>query len=656
MINHDVRKRQSTPVIDGSEQLVLSTGFRNRKWAYVSVIGAGAALSLILTLTALLVSRRHKLQRNPATKPEVIFCCKKDAEMIILDLNRSGNACEDFYEYVCSRAGDADSGFVPPALKVNMAWKLVEFTYMAHGGGVGQRVLQGLRRSLASWIWLTQEEQIADLTYAILNVGNVTAAMNSMEIMRFLASMSLKYGLQSVLGFTAYPLNTNAATTLHLHTYTGCLVDTDLLDVMTLAVRKFNDHTTTTLNRSDMLNFAQKVKDITHKLPESQTQQFNISEVPIPGISAIGWQALLDDFVFATLRGATTISLSGVNRIVHLVKLFSDPSNQPAALAHVTVCTAFYSVGYLRRAIHRRSAQRTELLMCHGLRLCYVDDLAKTEAVWSESLEARIRELFSVVRKKVRQEAIGANVLKGNARSVRTEAHLDKLTLVLPTDIRNAVSNLTVPHMMGFFGLDLLAARGHNFDIKRIHVKLNLPESTALATPKVLRSKNLIYVSNDLCLFLDPYTTRDGIFDLAALGVGLAAEFWSFLLEDAEPESTRQFVETNYLCFRDTYFSGTSGDTTWRRAFLTALGLASAANAGRMEDWSDTFSVNDTVVSKAQLLYLYWVHNQCSTSHGKMHGLAVNLALRNSQLFREAFECTSQSFMGQQPACLLTET
>ncbi|KAL1486160.1 hypothetical protein MTO96_009341 [Rhipicephalus appendiculatus] len=607
MSSREDLKLQSTSQNGDSEQRVLTTGFRYRKWAYISVVGAGAALSVILTATALIISRRYKFYRDTGSKREVVFCCKDDAELILSNVNHSGNACEDFYEYVCSRAEGPDSGFVPPALKVAMAWKLIEVAYMDHGVGATQRVLRDLRRSLASWLWLPREEQIADLMVAVLNTGNVTASMNSLEILRFFASMSLKYGLRTVVNIETYPANTTSVTTLRVKTYTGCLLDADLLDSMNVALRKFNDHTNSTVSNDDVRNFTRKVNDTILEPGESDTKQFRITAVPIHGITFDEWQALLKDFVFATLPNVTTLSVRATQRLADLIQLFSDSSNQPAAIACVTVCSAIHSVEYLRTAVSERTAQRTSSSVCEGLGVCRVDDIAKTEAVWSESLDVRIRELFSLMRSKVCLEAIGANVMAGSAKGARIEAHLDKLRLMLPMDVRNAVSSLTIPHMSGSFGLDLLAARGHNFEMKRIQTELNIPDRRELAEPKILRRRSVIYISNNLYLFLDPHMTRDSIVDLAALGVGLAMEIWSFLLEDAEPGSTRQFVESHYHCFRETYFSGTTDDSTWRRAFYTALGLASAVNAGKTSDWSYTFNINDTFVSKGQLVYLYWI-------------------------------------------------
>ncbi|KAH7964713.1 hypothetical protein HPB49_000915 [Dermacentor silvarum] len=649
------RKLQSTADIGNSGNRVHSADSGHRKWGQVTVVAAGAALSLILAVTALLVSRRYKLQRNPPGNQEAVFCCKEEAEMIIADLNQSGNACEDFYEYVCSRAEQLDSGFVPPSLKVTMAWKIIEVTHMAQAGGVRQRILLALRRVLASWLWLPHDEQIADFTVAILKMGNVSATMNALDILRFFALMSLKYSLWSVTSFEAYPVNSNLVTTVRVETYTGCFLDTDNIDLIALALLKFNDHTNATVNASDVLNFAQKVNNTDFGTGELDTERFNINTVPIRGISLVEWDALLKEFVFATLPNVTTLLVSAADKFQDFIDLFASSANQPAAIAYVTICSAIHSAQYLRTSVDHRIAQETSSTVHQALGVCRVNDLAKTEAVWSESLDLRIRELFSLMRKKVYLEAISANMLIENAESVPIVRRLDNLRLMLPIEINNAASNLTIPPMSGSFGLDLLATRAHNFDIKRIETELNMPYPAEIAMPDVVRRQNVIYISNNLYLFLDPFTSRDGVLDLATLGVGLATEIWSFLLEEAESEGTGQFVKSHYRCFSETYFKGTSEDGTWRRAFYTALGLASAASAGRTKDWGDIFNQNNTLISKARLMYLYWVHNQCTASYGKMFGFAINLALRNSQLFTEAFACAPNASMSQRPACLMVQ-
>ncbi|KAH8029686.1 hypothetical protein HPB51_002708 [Rhipicephalus microplus] len=223
---------------------------------------------------------------------------------------------------------------------------------------------------------------------------------------------------------------------------------------------------------------------------------------------------------------------------------------------------------------------------------------------------------------------------------------LNRLRLVLPEQI--VVSDIPVPAVTGTFPNNFLATRSYVFEVRKAKVSRNIPSVDDLFLPNMVRNGDVTYIPTNLYAILQQPVERTVALDVSLLGVDMAYQLWSFLLEQPWPPETSCSIEAYKSCFNG------SGIADSLKTAATALGVVSAVDAMMAVDWNVLRSVNGTEASVGRLVYLMWAYDRCDPLPIMGPSVDVNMVLRNSPAFRTTFSCPHQTPMAQRKCCLGT--
>ncbi|KAH7966822.1 hypothetical protein HPB49_019747 [Dermacentor silvarum] len=645
-------KCESSPVIVPSAVVVDVHTAQSLSHSRLLLI-AVASFTLVVAFIAvvlLIVPKQLRLSRQDEQEP--VLDCGAEMVPIISLLNATGDPCTDLYSYVCSTAEEPDSSYLPPAFRVALAWELERDVCSATSGtGVATERVSLLRPAFLNWLGLDEGERVADFARALLRMGNVSASMTTPQIVRLLAEMSLRYAMAPVVTFGVDPTQSGPATTLQLESNLRCLGVGHQEQTITLAVRAFNDVLNTTLEVNDITELDKELKAFGGEAGGVRNVPQGIDKVPFRDLGESDWQAILRDLVFPTLPNVTELSARDSQRLEELVQFIGNAVNQPAALAYVVTCAAINGVEVLQPETPALSPwlQRST---CGFFGICELDDVVKVECMRSIAADKHARNVFSQVRDAVSSAALkSSSLFFGRSNVTPLVEQLNRVKLLLPSDIVGL--GVPFPNMSNSFAANLLALRSHSFEIRRVKLARSIPEARDLFMPEVVRRANVIYIPANLYLFLNLGSTREGIFDLSDLAVGLASELWSFLLDgEWQSQESGLSLPPVRMCFKEKYFNDDSDERTWRTALHAALGLMSAATLNSYSDWYKSCTFNSTRLLKAQTFFLYWVYNRCATFPSAASRRVINAALSSLPFTAEAFSCPPTAPTARRPVCL----
>ncbi|KAH7933282.1 hypothetical protein HPB49_011168 [Dermacentor silvarum] len=127
------------------------------------------------------------------------FCCPYELQAVLRGINSTIDPCNDFYGHVCSRIDAGEVEHMSPLFRVIQQLNLMELAAPAQSSSAAGQMLAALRQGL--WDAGRSLEDIADYVTAIVKAGNPAPRMNLLRMVRFLAELSLRYGLPSVVSF-----------------------------------------------------------------------------------------------------------------------------------------------------------------------------------------------------------------------------------------------------------------------------------------------------------------------------------------------------------------------------------------------------------------------------------------------------------------------
>ncbi|KAH8010200.1 hypothetical protein HPB51_026252 [Rhipicephalus microplus] len=600
------------------------------------------ALVAAFIAAVLLVFFKKPHETYQGEKAPALQCGDEMVPTISL-LNTTGDPCTDLYGYVCSNAEAPDSSYLPPAFRIAFAWELLREASSATraAGGATERSLS-LRDEF--WIWLRRDkrERVADFVHALLKAGNVSTSMTVPQIKDLLTGMNHRYALAPAVLFK------KSVTHLKLERNPQCLAVGN--QTIAAAVRAFNDDLNASVGLDDIISVDKALEAFSEKQGAARNVLQGIDKVPFRGLSQSDRQDVQNDVVLPVQSNTYSRRKDDSQGLDELVRFIENYANLPAALAYVTTCSAVNGVEALRPETPAPSS-RLYRTTCEFFGICELDDIAKLEAVRSAAADTRIRKIFSEVRDTVYSAALNSSSLLGRSNETLIAEQLNLVTLLLPSDI--AGLDVPLPNMSNSFAANLLALRSHSFEVRRRKLARNFPETGDLFMPEVVRRDSVVYVPANLYLFLDPGSTRDVIFDLADLAVGLAVALWSFVLELAwGPRESAQSVPPVAACLNETHFKDATNEGTWRTALHAALGLMSVSSMRNSSEWNESCSSKSTRLSKAQAFFLYWVYNRCALYPRADSGRAIDVALRSLPFTSKVFSCAPTSPMSMRPVCL----
>ncbi|KAK8766507.1 hypothetical protein V5799_006712 [Amblyomma americanum] len=616
----------------------------------VFLIGGSATLLSVIVLSMLFIFLDRP--RVVPIQDQSDFCCDTEARQVMATVNTSLDPCNDFYQHVCAKAADIESIYVSPMFKVAVYWKEVEA--LGIGGSPAGIFISALRPTLPTGLFIA-ETDVANFTAAILDtVTHVPKPLASASsIVTFFAELSLVYKVPTVLSFGVPAKESGSpATTLVLDRRTDCFTEVDPGTWIKAGLEVFNAKFKSTVELDDLLAFAEKISSSAVKQPREKREIRHVYNVPFDGVSQRQWSKVLKEFVFPLYPDVKYLSLSPDHDLSELLDVLSKAVNQPVSLAYAVVCAAEKAAVDVTDAIFDYHSQLS-LCLSDKLHICALEDVVKAEAVSNHVDDALLREMMNRVRDAVVRDALSSHIFRDQDREL-VSTELWRMRLMLPKESSGA-EKVPAPDAQAASNLaySVLQARFYVFSIERAKIRRGIPSRDFLSDVRVKRQRDVLYVPTNLYVQLRFISRERDFMVLPMAGVSMAAEMWSFLLENkAWSNDTLVNIASFYACFRNSYFGIREDDGTATNMAHTALGLVSAQNSADRLEWDSPHKIDSVYLTLQQLFYYLFVYNQCSLVPMEKPGPTLNVALRNDAEFGRSFRCEARSSMSQRVTCM----
>ncbi|KAK8780507.1 hypothetical protein V5799_018153 [Amblyomma americanum] len=609
--------------------------------SFLPVVGAflGAAIStFFLVLVAMAVLSRSK--SDPSIQTVSSFCCTDEALTVLRVLDLGTDPCEDFYAHVCSRVDAGAPEHLSPIFRATMKRKLVEWGAETPGPSAAAQMLAALKKPIREEEELLGED-IAVFVTAIAQVAAVNKKMELPHAVRLFAELSVRYGLPTVVSITVSEDGTVAT----IRKNDGCVLDTDQTDDLGTAVDSFNKalNDVVTLQQLQQLEDQLSSTQGSNKAPKTVSRSIDLS--PFSGLSEREWQAIVQDLILSLHPNVTAVKTQEEDRLSEFLEILVKAPGQSTTLAYAVICTALMSRDKLYDVLPADAANG---ISCELLRVCEVEEAFFAEALSSSRMDKYVRGLFAKIRLNVIDQA-AVHPMLGGASKGQISQELNKLRVMVPAEI--VASDIQVPNVSKTFFASLLGARSYVFDVRKTMLSRKIPDANSLSLPAIARRGDVIYVPTNVYALLGHKPSRVAALGIPVVGVDMAAEMWSFLLERPWPKEISKSIETGLECFAQKPSNHSHHDESLRTATV-ALGVASAIDAMITTEWDTAAVVNHTAVSLGQLVYLKWLYDRCASLEELVPRLDVNSALRNSPAFVKFFGCSKSAAMAAPNCCL----
>ncbi|KAK8785415.1 hypothetical protein V5799_008219 [Amblyomma americanum] len=604
-----------------------------------AVIGVAVSTFLLVLLVLAVVGGS---KTGPALQNISSFCCPNEALAVLQVVNLSVDPCEDFYAHVCSRADAGTPEHMSPMFRIAMKRKMVELgSVRTSTSAAGQMLAAIKKRTRGRHRKELPGEDIAEFVTAVAQAAAVGQKVELFHVVRLFAVLSMRYGLQSLVSFSV----SKSGTVAKIQRNDGCVLDSAYTDDVGSAADAFNKALHDTVNVAQLRQLHDNLKT-TRGANHSKAASRSIASSPFSGLSEHEWAAISRDLIFSLHPNVTEVETREEDRLDEFLAVLLKAPHQITALAYIVICTAYMTRDKLDDTLSTEPVHGMRI-SCQLVGVCEIEDVFFAQVFSSRNTNNYVRGLFRSIRLNVTDQASAHPVL-GGASKQAIARELDKLRLMLPEEI--AASDLRVPTVSKTFVANLLAARSYAFDVRKAKVSRKIPTANSLSLPMVMRRGEVIYVPTNVYALLGQKPNKKAALGIPVVGVDMAAEMWSYLLERPWPDESRRNIKTRLECFKQKLLNASHhGDSV--RAAAIALGVQSSIDAMMTAEWNTVAIVNDTQTSLGRLVYLTWVYDRCATVPGESRW-DINLALQHSPGFAEAFGCAKGSTMTSPNCCL----
>ncbi|KAH6925437.1 hypothetical protein HPB50_005614 [Hyalomma asiaticum] len=569
----------STPSVSGTEEMETHHSEPQKTSSLVIVLVVAAALAVLAVILVGLVLRSATTSEVKNDDKSYVtglqgFCCKDEAAQVASALNSSGDVCEDFYGYVCSRQEEPSTNYMSPMFHIFMKWRLVQMLRLSSRRSDAGALMAALRSGLAA-----KQAPLGLSPVAVVNMTSAIAtwakgvllATDLTRFVRFFAEASLRYGLPSVVSFIpSSPASDGSPSTLSLVRNDEC--DTVLASriwTAAAALQAFNKIWSTTVEVEHVVNFGRALSKLRNE----------------------------------------------------------------------------------------NNAENVTMPSCEELAVCELEEEFKAEAISTQKADEYVRDFFAHVVDNVAARAVASSTpgLFSSRDKKKVIRYLKEMKVMLPKEI--VATDLRVPKFNAShsFAENLLLARSYSFDLRKARVAARIPSVHHLSRPEVVRRDSVVFVPSNLYMLLKINASAIRTVNIPAIGVGMAMEVWSFLLQMTTwSQETLVNIEARRKCFRGTQQANRNedNDRSWFKVFSLSLAFASVIDPQRQQGWSNSHTVGRVTLTEGQLSYLMWVYNHCDSFLRFLPEKEINLAIRNSPTFADAFECRDGNIPVRHTTCL----
>ncbi|KAH7932889.1 hypothetical protein HPB49_004661 [Dermacentor silvarum] len=600
LISQEIQAPAVSPASDAqggftADQIAVKQSSNTNVLAVATFLGAASSTFLLglMVLAGLGRSTVSRSSENVST-----FCCPNEARAVLRGLNVSIDPCEDFYGYVCSTVDAGISVRLPPTIRVAIKRRRLELAAVGAGTTAVGRMLASFKKHFLARDELFQEE-ITDFAAAIVGTGLANRRMNASRMVRFFAELSLRYGLPGVLSFSV----PKVGTTLSIERNADCFLDDDHSFVAP-GLHTVNAAINASITVDELAQL-EKNLPVSPRVdaPRTLSQALGIS--PFSALSERDWAAIVDDVIRPAYPNLTVVITRQEEILSGVLNFLADATHQPTAVAYAIVCTAVKSLEKIDNG-QASLREHPKRISCTVLGICEIEDKIVMDALHSQRMDNHIRATFAKTRTNVIRRAKGHPMFDGTSKQ-ELAGELAKLKLMLPEE--TIAADLAFPNTSKTFAHNLLAARSYVFDVRRAKLARKIPSAEGLSLPSIVRNGDVIYVPINLYALLDREANRTVAVDVPVLGMEMAYQMWSFLLERPWSPRTRANIDIRLECFTQRYLNGSDNRKSQDTA-TAALAVASAIDAAVTAQWNTIGIVDDTKVSAGRLVYITWARDR----------------------------------------------
>lgn len=588
------------------------------------------------------------------------FCCEDDAAQVASVLNTSGDPCGDFYGYVCSRHDDPSANYMSPVFHMFMKWRLVQMLRISSRRSDAGALLNALRTGLAVKQAPRQTSPVAivNMTSAIAAwAKGVLSRTDIPRIVRFFAEASLRYGLPSAVSFVpSSPASDGSPSALSLVRSGECDAKLVSRNVTAAAVvQAFNKVWNTTVEVEHVVDFSKALSKL-RNYDDAGNITGRLTDSPFSALPNKDWIEIVSEFVSPAYPSVSVVRQIKGEMLSDVLSAMANTANHLDAAAYIVVCTALNAYNAIHY-VFNEARYYDHLPSCEQLAVCELEEAFRAEAISTQMADDYVRDFFSYIVNSVAVRAMASSTsgLFSSSDKKSVMRYLKGMKVMLPRE--TAVSDLRVPKFNSShsFAENLLLARSYSYDLRKARVAEDIPSISNLFRPEVIRRDSVVFVPSNLYMLLKINASDRRTVNIPAIGVGMAAEVWSFLLEKTTwSQKTLVNIEARRKCFRRIEWSnqGEDNDRSWLNVFSLSLGFASVVDPDRQEGWRNSHTVGRVTLTEGQLCYLMWVYKHCDSFLRFLPGDDVNRALKNSPTFAETFSCRDGAIMVPNTTCL----
>lgn len=613
-----------------------------------------AVICVIASFMLLLVFVVGSIKRgNTALPRNGGFCCADELDIMATLVNVNVDPCENFHNFVCP----AQTGSIWTAEYVNLSSYIND---VIQGGETGGKVAELLADFYISCWNAVRDPTLMTRQLAAMTIiaGNLTVKMNTSEVEKFAAFMSLVIGTSSVLSVSIHSNNSRQKGAGNKVMIIGpndvpvpslvsrckhCLFD--ILEV-------FNNLLNVKVQLEDVLCYMNSSTATTRQCSPSNkaASSHNTSLLLefLRPITADHWKSLLKEYTPYNLNASLSVGYTDEERLKSTLHSLANPANQPTSIAYLLVVTVEHLYANLtrkenasREEAHFQCIENTNLLPTFWGALY-------GKAMATPAKDKHVRRVSKKVLNALLLEAVPNTTDRHKTASANAWRALRGFKLLLPSNFPSY--SHAWPAMTRNFAENFFRGKLYELNLAQACVGQRLPLARRhFLSPDVKLDDGFIVIPAALYSQLAFDSAHSFFLNLPVVGVAVAELLWRVVLK-----STRSLISTKRLlkCFEKGYPNAADsthddiGVVPLAMALSTVLKIVDKSNWQQRKRYSKAGNW-----SKGELFYARAAHSICTSERSKLGQERINVVFRHQSDFSTSFACPSNFNMSRRRSC-----